>query len=388
MKRTYKILTVLNEESIGLRVLQGMFHYFNRQKSVQVEVKLIASHTDVKAALKNWKPDAAAIHFLPADRTSFQQLRFDIPTVTMLLNEETGLSGLPHITIDSVSIGRMAGRYLLDKGFRHFAYVGHCDWPYSRERLDGFRSVVETAGFSVSPFLDDNLFAAFYYDASALKSASELGEWLKNQPKPLAVFAANDHHAFSILDQCAAMNIKVPEEVAVLGVDNKDLLCEMASPSLSSIDPGFEAAGAKSAEMLLQMLRGKKAVPQTLLLDPLHVVTRKSTDFLAFCNPALLNALEFIRDHAHENIQVKDVVRASGVSRVWLEKQFRDSLDRTPLEEIHRHKINVAKRLLEETNLPIERVAEECGFGSGIYFSQFFRAKTGTTPSACRRSSG
>lgn len=385
MKHTYKILAVMNEGSIGLRVLQGMLQEFNQQEDMHIAFKVLSSDADVKNALETWKPDAAAIHYLPNDREQFESLLFDIPAVHVLQNEMPGLPKLPHITIGSVKIGEMAGRYLLDKGFRHFAYVGHCDWPYSRERLEGFTRVVEEGGFSVEPYLDDSLFAAFLYDADALRSAVKFGDWLEQQPKPLAVFAANDQHAFSILDQCAVRNIRVPEEVAVLGVDNKELLCDMAAPSLSSIDPGFEAAGAKSAEVLLQMLRGETNIPQLTLLEPTHVVTRKSTDILAFQSPALQKALEFIRDHAHENIQVKDVAKASGVSRVWLEKQFRDSLGRTPLHEIHRHKINLAKRLLEESNLPIERIAEECGFGSGIYFSQFFRAKTNATPSAYRK---
>jgi LacI family transcriptional regulator len=199
------------------------------------------------------------------------------------------------------------------------------------------------------------------------------------------VMACNDDRGREVLEACRAAGLRVPEEVAVVGVDNDELLCELGDPPLSSVALNAEAGGYRAAALLDLMMRGRVRKRRQLLVEPLHVVARRSTDIVALDDPEVAAALHFIHDHAAEPIVVDDLVRHVLISRRSLEIRFRTVTGRTLHAEIQRVRVARACRLLLETELAVSRVAEASGFGSPSYLSQIFRREFATTPAGYRR---
>ena len=212
-----------------------------------------------------------------------------------------------------------------------------------------------------------------------------LADWLVALPKPVGVMACNDDRGREVLEACRVAGLRVPEEVAVVGVDNDELLCELADPPLSSVVLNAEAGGYRAAALLDQMMRGRNRKPQRLLVEPMHVVARRSTDIVALDDPEVAAAVHFIQDHATEPIGVSDIVEEVMISRRALELRFQRAIGRTPHAEIRRVRLERATRLLVETDLPITRVAEVSGFGQASYLSQVFSQAFGSTPARYRR---
>jgi LacI family transcriptional regulator len=172
----------------------------------------------------------------------------------------------------------------------------------------------------------------------------------------------------------------VPDDVAVLGVDNDDVFCELSNPPLSSIALNAETAGYRAAELLDAMMRGRTQKPAHIPAEVLGVVTRISTDFIAVGDPDIAAALQFIRRERGNHISVDDVAESSPLSRRTLEKRFRSATGRTILEDIRLVRLERAKQLLVETSHSISKVAALSGFGSSGYFIQFFQRQVGKTP--------
>ena len=189
-----------------------------------------------------------------------------------------------------------------------------------------------------------------------------------------------------MLDACRRVNVLVPEEVAVIGVDNDEILCNLSSPRLTSVDINTVQVGFEASALLDRLMAGVRPPAQPLLLSPLGVVTRESTDILATDDRELAAAIRFIREHACGGLRVKELERKTGLSRRSLERRMEKLLGRSPKEEITRVQIERAKRLLTETDLSVAAIAEKCGYSQPKYFSQVFHAKVGTSPGAYRKS--
>jgi LacI family transcriptional regulator len=211
-----------------------------------------------------------------------------------------------------------------------------------------------------------------------------MGEWLASLPRPLAVFAANDLWGFELVQAARERRLHVPEDVAILGVDNDQLICEIAHPPLSSIRLGAERIGREAVALLGRLLRGKPPEAGLLRVPPLDVVTRHSTDVLAVEDPEVAGALRHIRQHAAEGLSVKQLLTALPVNRRTLERRFVRALGHTPLEEIRRVRFERVKALLR-ADLAIYDVAARCGFASAAYLTTSFLQATGMTPSVYRR---
>jgi LacI family transcriptional regulator len=209
--------------------------------------------------------------------------------------------------------------------------------------------------------------------------------WLKSLPRPVAVMACNDKRGRQILEACLLCGLKVPEEVAVVGVDNDLLFGNLSNPPLSSVALNLGKAGFEAAALLDKLMRGTVRKPGKIVIEPLWVVARRSSDFIATDDPHVVMALRFIRDHAKEAIDVGDVVREAGISRRSLEIRFQTILKRSIRAEIQRVRIGFAKQLLVETNLSVERIALLTGFCSLSHLGSTFRLETGMTPAQYRR---
>jgi LacI family transcriptional regulator len=210
-------------------------------------------------------------------------------------------------------------------------------------------------------------------------------DWLLALPKPAAVFSSNDVPARHLAEMCRALGLLVPEEVALLGVDNDELECLLCHPPLSSVVNPAEQIGYEAARLLDRLMSGRQPPRRPIHVPPTHVVTRQSTDIVAVADPDVSQAAAFIRDHAAENIGVADVVLALSMARRRLERRFRGCLGRTILDEIQRVRVERAKHLLAETDLPIPVVANRSGFSTPQRLAAVFRRATGQSPTAYRR---
>jgi LacI family transcriptional regulator len=207
-----------------------------------------------------------------------------------------------------------------------------------------------------------------------------MARWLHELPKPVGVLTWANRLARELIEVCRENEILVPEEVAVLGGDDDDLLCEACNPALSGIQVNSEQVGYRAAELLDRLMDGNAAPKRPILIRPLGITARRSTEVLAIEDLDLALAVRFIRDHASDPITVADVLEAVPVSRRQLERDFQRVLSRTPAAEIRRVHLERAKDLLTNTDHTIPEVAVNSGFGSPEYLAQVFRRDVGVSP--------
>ncbi len=214
---------------------------------------------------------------------------------------------------------------------------------------------------------------------------SRLAGWLRSLPRPVGLMACNDDRGRQVLQACAAAGLRVPEEVAVVGVDDDALLCELSDPPLSSVALDLEGAGYRAAELLEGLMAGRVRGRRVVTVDPVRVVSRRSSDVLVMDDSVVARALRFIRDHANRPMGIDAVVERAGVSRRTLERRFAAAVGRSLFEEMDARRMDRARRLLMETDLPVTRVAETAGFSRLKPMLRAFRRAEGTTPAGYRQ---
>lgn len=293
------------------------------------------------------------------------------------------MQDVPWVGRDSHAIGEMAARYYLERGYTSFAFVGEPGGLYwSAERRRGFAETVAAAGFGCKvrdSFTEEE-------KRSWAVERKSLVRFLRGLPKPTAVFAPMDGRARLVLEACLVGGIKVPEEIAVLGVDNDPLLCESTVPALSSIHTGGYRRGQIAAAMLDDLMHGRKPKECAVALPPLSVVTRGSTGYEAMKNPAIARAVTFIRSHAATGgVSVPAVARAAGCSRSYLDKHFRSGLGLSVREAVLRERIERVKTLVSSTNRTMTEIAADCGFARDSHLARLFKETTGLTMRQWRR---
>jgi LacI family transcriptional regulator len=287
------------------------------------------------------------------------------------------------IVTDQVAIARTAVQYFLELGFRRFAYCGFGDMTWSVQRGENFGRIVADSGFKTYLYRQPK--------AKRLRSPDKeqviIAKWLVSLPKPIAVMAGNDDRSQDILAACKIADIKVPSEVAILGVDNDELICGLSYPQLSSIALSTQRAGYEAAKVLGKLMEGQKIEKneQQVSVSPLHVVTRQSTDIMAIEDKQVAEAVNFIRNHSKEIIQVGDVAEAVGLSRRALEQRFGKVLAHSVHEEIKYARVNQMAKMLIGTNLSISQIAWSLGFPYTNNISRYFKQQKGMSPLEYRR---
>jgi LacI family transcriptional regulator len=288
---------------------------------------------------------------------------------------------LPYVETDDPAIARLAAEHLLQRGFRHFGFCGDHRFNWSKSREQHFQRLIVEAGADCRIYRPPD---AARGPIPWERERYALGRWLRSLPRPVGIMAAYDIRGREILDVCRELRINVPDEAAVLGVDNDELLCELADQPMSSIIPDTRRTGYEAARLLDQMMSGQTIAPGAYLIPPLGIATRLSTDVLATDDTDISTAVRFIRSHAVEGINVDDVLRAVPLSRRVLEARFQKVLGRTPHEEITRTRLERVKELLTETDLSLTAVAHRTGYKHVEYLSVVFKRETGMPPGEYR----
>ena len=326
----------------------------------------------------------AADGVIMRDTAEVQQVMARGLPVVVVGHRHREVPGAANVITDSEVIGRLGAEHLLHCGVRHFAFCGYTDCSWSDIRREAFGARLRQAGF----------------DACALSVGAEItgmpwenqrqtiARWLQTLPRPLGLMACNDDLGYEVLAACKLAGLAVPDEVAVVGADNDEVVCGLADPPLSSVAIHFERAGYEAAEVLAGLMRGGRRDRPRILVRASHVVPRRSTDVLAVEETSLARALRFIRDHARTGVSVSEVARAAGVSRRALEKRFRSGLGRSVLEEIRRVRTDQIARMLIETDLPVAEIATQLGFADVQHVARYFRAAKQISPLAYRKAFG
>ncbi|WP_415909542.1 XylR family transcriptional regulator [Oleiharenicola sp. Vm1] len=318
-------------------------------------------------------------HTTPALVEACRQLR--LPLVD--LNDVPPFPGVPKIRPDNVALGHCGAEHYLERGYRNFAFCGFRNDGWACERRDGFLEALALAGHSCHVFdVDYPGSLTPFWDE---RQTTALAAWLKGMPKPVAVMACNDLRALQVVSAAQNAGLLVPEEVAVLGVNNDTIRCELAYPPLSSVATNPFQSGYLAAECLAQLMRGETPPSTDLRVEPVAVVPRYSTDVLAIDDRIVAAALGYIREHACHGISVTQVQKFTGASRSLLERKFRSLLGRSPQAEIRRVQIAKIKQLLFETDFPMKKIAELTGFEHDEYMCVVFKRLTGASPGAYRR---
>lgn len=307
------------------------------------------------------------------------------PLIAMDLSDEQLASDLPlkdvsEIRPDSVKAGRMAAEHLLERGFVNFAFCGYDGRSWSQRRQEGFAERVREAGLQCRVFRLDSKKSVLWQT-----ERDYVTDWLRGLPKPVGIMACNDVRGRQVLEACLVVQIAVPDQVAVIGVDNDELFCELSNPPLSSVVLDAEQGGYEAAKLLDRLMSSRKTPHARIGVEPLWVTARQSTDLIAVDDPEVAAALRFIRDHAREQIGVEDVVRKAAISRRMLEIRFSHVLGRSIREEIQRVRLTWVKQLLLETRMPVAKITTLAGFSSLTHLSKVFRRETGETLSHYRR---
>ncbi len=374
-------VAVIVETSVvyGRRIHLGIAHYVrsHRPWSIFLEQRELGASPPTWLKRHRWD----GIISRPTDRRLAAMFRA-MGVQVVDLNDLHDDLGLPRIHSDDAAIGRLAAQHLLERGFRHFAFCGFTGERWSVERREGCLAALREAGCTCA------IHESYWRGPLAQtwdREQDRIARWVARLPKPLGIVACNDLRGHHALDACGRAGLAVPEEVAVIGVDDDELLCEMCDPPLSTVVPGAERIGYEAAELLDRLMTGTSCPTTERLIEPLGVVTRQSTDVLAIPDADVAAAVRFIRERACEGIRVADVLRHIPLSRSLLERRFRRYLGRSPQAEIRLVQVKRAKQLLAETDLPLRTIADLSGFEHVEYLCVVFKRLTSQNPGAYRK---
>ncbi|MDH4203005.1 MAG: DNA-binding transcriptional regulator [Phycisphaerae bacterium] len=335
---------------------------------------------DILPLLKNWNPNGAII-CTAEEKINKTLIPFDLPTI--VIPSKGLVAGYPNIFGDWENDSIIAAEYFLNLGFRNFAYCGFSNLEWSKFRARYFFERLAKEG-NEEVFFYDKPFLFLHKDWQ--NELEELADWLVSLPKPVAVMACNDERGKHVLEACKIAELAVPEQVAVLGVDNDETICELLTqPPLSSIAVNTEKAGYEAAALLDKMMHGQKVPDENIIVQTMQVVSRQSTDILMVDDESVVKAVNFIRLNAKRPLQVEEVANTVGMNRRGLERRFKKSLNRSIHEEIRRVRIELIKKLLLETNMTVSQISNQLDFNEIPHLTRFFSRETGMSPNEFRK---
>jgi len=372
------LLLIDTRRSPGRGILRGIAKYssthgpwaFNRESAWRDK------------SLHKWKKlnaDADGIIIEDSSKTP-EFLEMDIPVIIVSgYHERT--PGHNYVISDSAGVGKLAAEHLINCKLRYFAFCGYDNFPWSRERCDSFSKTIRQAGLKTLIYKQPKSRNRKIWE----NELPLVIDWLKSLPIPVGIMACNDDRAQEILEACKIAGLNVPDQIAVIGVDNDQLVCELTTPSLSSVCIQFENAGFQAAQLLEKMMAGEKISDQKLFCRATHVIERQSTNIMLIDDKDVVKAMRFIQENPKKLIQVDDVAKAASLSRRTLERRFKKAIGRSVSHEIRHVRAEQIARMLEETNLSVMQIAIELGYPDGKHLARVFCKEKGISPSDYRK---
>jgi LacI family transcriptional regulator len=278
----------------------------------------------------------------------------------------------------------MAAEHFLERKYHNFGYCGFSDIPYSKIRCQAFAKRLAVEGFGVSVYEKTQHNVKHSWE----KEQNRLCRWLQAIPKPAAIFASIDERSRHVAEACKRLGAKVPEDVAILGVDDDALVCELSDPPLSSIAMSTVQGGYDAAQLIVTLINNKKAEQKEVLIRPTHITVRRSTDILAINDREVLDATRYIRNNANKPVQVEDVVKYIAVSRRTLEVKFQRAIGQTLHDQIKRARSDKISEILRTTNMSIQQIAQLLGYNNSNNLARYYKQATGKTCRDYRKQCG
>jgi LacI family transcriptional regulator len=385
-RRPRVILLIESSRAYGRGCLQGIAAYVRVRgpwSCLHIERGLAE---EVPAWMERLPADGIIARIENAALATFLQHR-RLPTVD--LRGRFNIPGFAMFDSDHDAIVRLAVEHFLERGFRHIGFCGFAGLDFSDRRRDALIRLL--AKHRLVPLMYEMTDVAASASTVTLESAGsrhlrELAAWLKLLPKPAAILACNDSRGRQVLDACAAAELAVPEQIAVVGVDNDEVLCDLSDPPLSSVQPDAMRIGFDGAAALDRMIRlGKPAPRRVRLVSPRQLVVRRSSDVLAINDPVVSSALQIIQREACTGLNVEKLLDQMTISRATLERRFERFLGRSPKDEILRLRLNRVRLQLAESEDTLAQIAEATGFSSVAHLSVSFKNATSLSPGEFRR---
>ncbi len=357
------------------RIYRGIFNYA-KEHGWHMSPYLLSDRI-----VPNGWPADGAITCYGASLAEFID-HLDMPVVDVTIHQIS--RKIPRVVVDNHKIGEMAADHFHSRGYMNYAYYSWADVTVNDARRKAFFESLIRLGVS-----RENLFEIQQSPVELMRDwhlhQMDIFQKLSDLPRPLAVFAGQDNLGATLIEICVRNGIHVPEEVAVLGVDNIELLCESAVVPLSSIRTNLTEVGYRAAEQLDRLMQGEITNEEPVrLVAPYGIIRRQSTDVLAVTHPAVISAIRFIRENFGQPITIGDICDYTGLSKRGLEKAFHRHLNRSPAAELRRLRIQNAKRMLTESNDKVEYIAQCCGYSNSSNLSCAFKKDTGLSPRGYR----
>jgi LacI family transcriptional regulator len=371
----------------GRGVFAGILSYCREHPGWHTFYSWEHSVAEMKRALSEGQADGVVVEIRKPEQLRLIR-QYKVPTVDVSGEWET--THPFRVQSNDEAAGRLAARHLVERGFKNFGYYYSYRWASSggcfERRRKGFLSELATAGFSCDTNVAE--LAVPWHCCTLAEMAGEreaLAKWLVKLPKPVGLMCADDYKAEEVAIVCRDQGIHIPKDVALVGVGNDDLACQICDTPLSSVDIAPHKIGYAAARVVDCAARTQKMPSKPVLIEPLYVVVRGSSNIFASDNKELIDALTFIQEHAHEPLRVGDVLRKVPMSRRALENAFRTHVGRSPGEQICHVHVERARKLLAETDLPLRTVSDLSGFTSASSLSDVFLREIKLRPGEYRR---
>lgn len=365
--------------SWGRRLIRGVVRYSEQHGPWHLSVEARGQSDNLRLP-KGWKGHGV-IARIGSQRMlrALEETRLPVVNVSAI---DIPSNSFPQIITDYHESAKLALQHFWDRGFRRFAYSGLPRTGFGRRHRNAFCEAVQAVGCTCEVYEPLRTRSVARH---ARTRQAHMAAWLQSLTKPVGIFTWATDPGRELLEACRVAHISVPYEVAVLGGNFDELLCDTAWPPMSGILVPSEQIGHDAAQLLDRLMHRHKPPRKPILLSPTGIIEKRSTDTLAIDDPDVAQALAIIRSRAFRSIQINDILKSVPVSRRSIERKFARILGRTPTEEIRRVRMAKAKSLLAETTMPMKAVAEACGFATYNYLTRVFTQENGISPRSFRK---
>jgi LacI family transcriptional regulator len=370
--------------SYGRGLLSGVAKFVREHHEWSVQSEEWRWTDATPAWFKNWKGDGI-IAWVETPELADIVRTLGVPAVDV--RGSVANCGLPLIATENRTVVDLVAEHFMQRGFRHYAFCGFVGANYSDHRSHLFQERLAQADLACAiynPPETSRDAQVIELEKRGLLFQDHLSNWLKSLPKPVGIMTCNDIRGHQVVNACRRANLAVPEEVAVVGVDNDEIFCELCDPPLTSVALNTLQIGYEATALLEQIMDGGKSPEKPVRLPPLGIVTRRSSDVLAMSDRQLAAGTRFMREHAFQTININEVAKAAGMSRRVFERRFVAQVGRAPKAEVLRLRLERVKDLLADTDWTLAQIAERTGFKYSEYLHTVFTQKVGMPPGRFR----